>query len=245
MKNFLNHFFLSTRIRGAIFFIPFFLVVACAPTTTPVQGPDKAGFGLLKGAAVGAGSGAVTGAQLSSITGPGAVVGAGFGAATGFLKGALMDEQEEVTIEDEKILSRLESRLAAQQYLLIHYQDRERLKLNRDFFPANWFFEKGEMKIRVSARHLVAEIAKLSQVRNPASRILVTAYVTAPTHESEYSRTLAKRRSTTFARELIRQGVEPRRLVTRGIVMDEPILADPAYQANQYREAIELDFVDG
>ena len=57
----------------------------------PYPGPDKQGAGLVQGAAVGAGAGAVTGSQLAAGTGPGALVGAGVGAVAGSIQGFAKD----------------------------------------------------------------------------------------------------------------------------------------------------------
>ena len=221
-----------------------FAVLACTPfSTKPEPGPDKQASGTLLGAATGAGAGAVVGAQLSAGTGPGAWVGAGFGAIFGMLKGMGLDIIEEDEIAKEAQLAELRERAWAQGVLSEHYAQRIQMHPDRDIFPADWFFEGDKSELKLEAYALVGEIAKLQENRKPWSRILVAVYNKAP-KSSEYSRHLATTRAKAVALQMIRSGMEPRRVLAKGMSISEPVLIDPQDRDDRYNQAVEIIALD-
>ncbi len=215
------------------------LLVLCA-CTGPYPGPDKQGAGTLRGAATGAGAGAVAGFQLGAGTGPGAVVGAGVGAVAGGISGAVQDNLEESMMAIAAQTRKQREVSYAQDMLAEHLQRRLELHPTRDIFPADIFFNGGESKLRKSAEGLLKEIVRLNKNRLPWSRLAVASYVKSSEPESHYAHSLAADRALAISNFMIRAVVEPRRLVSRAVVLNEPLLIDPSDDPLRYNQAIEL-----
>jgi outer membrane protein OmpA-like peptidoglycan-associated protein len=130
-----------------------------------------------------------------------------------------------------------------QEVLAEHYARRLEIHPNRDIFPADWFFHGDSVKLKPEAYLLVSEIAKMQKQRVPWSRIVVAAYNTAPS-ESKYSEFLTKNRAKSIARQFITSGVEPRRVMTRALTLDAPVLVDPDDHPFRYKQAIEIIAID-
>lgn len=210
----------------------------------PRPGPDKQGAGMLAGAAVGAGAGAVTGFQLSAATGPGAAVGAGVGAVAGGLKGLVQDQVEEDMLKTSAELREQREIAAAQEILQDHYRRRMELHPTRDIYPAELFFDADQVHLKCSAHPLVREIAKLNRARYPWSRLVIATYTKSSDENSMYARHLAERRARELGDQFISAGIEPRRIETRSVIVSAPVLIDPADRPDRYNEAIELIPVD-
>lgn len=221
-------------------------LAACTPPfdSSPKPGPDKQGTGTWYGAAMGAGTGAVTGAQLSAGAGPGAVVGAGFGAIWGMIQGIGVDALEDDLMRREDEQQCLKERAWVQEVLAQHYSRRVALHPNRDLFPADLFFSGDSPKLKPRSDLLVREIARMTKGRMPWSRIMVVAYVTAPRDSSEYAQTLSGVRAQELALYFVKGGIEPRRVLAKGIVVKEPVVIDPLDAPGRYRQAIEIVALD-
>jgi len=193
---------------------------------------------------MGAGAGAVTGAQIASATGPGAFIGAGFGAVAGGVRGAMQDvmESQAEAIRDATEAER--ARAFAQERLAEHYQRRIDLHPTRDIFPADWFFYGDEARLRPEAMALVDEIARMNKERLPWSRLVITSYVKSSDRAALYSRSLAQHRAREIFNQFVRAGVEPRRLVAKGVILEDAILVDPEDVKDRYSQAIEIVLVD-
>ncbi|MCB0338063.1 MAG: OmpA family protein [Bdellovibrionales bacterium] len=206
----------------------------------PVPGPDKQGAGLVEGAVAGAGAGAIAGAQLSAATGPGAVVGAGFGAVAGSIKGAFADmtEQEQMELSDR---AQEQRELAiVHEILHDHYQRRIALHPTRDIFPADLFFFGDEVRLKPEARRLVFEIARMNKQRFPWSRIVIASYVRSSEEKSDYAKHIAERRARELTSYFVQSGIEPRRIVSRPVILSGPLLLDPEDSNDRYNQAIEF-----
>ena len=210
-------------------------------SSVPHPGPDKQGAGMLSGAAVGAGAGAVTGFQVSAGTGPGAFVGAGMGAVAGGLQGLADDMAEENMLKVAAQTRQERERALVHETLEDHYRRRMQLHPTRDIYPADLFFFGDETKLRSSAVPLIEEIARLNKQRLPWSRLEVIAYNRSNDGEKSYfARHLAEQRSRKLAAQFVRAGIEPRRIEARGVIVDAPLLIDPADRADRYNQAIEI-----
>jgi hypothetical protein len=224
----------ATFLASALFF-------SCAlPPAEPRPGPDKQGGGILYGAAVGAGSGAVTGAQISAGTGPGAWVGAGLGAVYGFFTGLGQDLVEEDQLRRREELQCLEQKAWVQEVISSHYQRRMALHPNRDIFPADLFFQGEGSDLKGPSVILARELGLLTQRRVPSSRILIASYVTGAGGESSYASYLSEKRAEELALKFVESGMEPRRLLVKGVVLAGPLLVDPYDSPGRYRQAIEI-----
>ncbi len=114
----------------------------------------------------------------------------------------------------------------------------------RDIYPADIFFRGDSAKMCPQGVAVVREIARLNEFRLPYSRIVVASYAKSSSPESTYLQHLTERRSREFVNQLVRAGVEPRRLETRAVVVDAPVLIDPRDDPTRYNQAIEIIPID-
>lgn len=202
--------------------------------------PEPLASSTFMGAATGAGAGAVTGFQLGAGTGPGAAVGAGFGAVLGAVNGMLSERLEYQMKLLEAETNKERERAYAHQIIKEQYERRLKLHPTRDFYPADLFFYGDEVTLRPKACLLLEEIAKLNKERLPWSRLVVANYVLSTDDDSTYAKYLSQKRSQVIINELVRLGIEGRRLVSRGVIVKEPVLLDPQDYPLRYSQAIEF-----
>jgi outer membrane protein OmpA-like peptidoglycan-associated protein len=221
------------------------VVVNIGCSSKPVPGPDKRFSGTAVGALEGAGAGAVMGFQMGVATGPGAAIGAGFGAAAGMIHGAIKDEIEDSEYETGRQIAFEQRRTVAQDALANHYKRRMALHPARDIYPADLFFSGDSAKLCSQGVSMIQEIARLNEYRLPYSRLVVAAYakgVGSP--DNTYIQHLTDRRSREFVNELIKAGIEPRRLETRSVIIEGPLVIDPKDNPTRYNQAIEIIPID-
>lgn len=233
--------FLYANCASVAFFALSFFTVSCAPSQ---PGPDRQFEGMASGIALGAGSGAVTGFQVSAATGPGAAVGAGFGAIAGAIGGAVRDSEEDRIAALSSATQKERERSSVHQILQDHYQKRIELHPTRDIYPADLFFVGDETRLCKMGKALVNEIAILNQQRMPSSRLALAVYVKSNDPNSDFARYLAEERARSFADQLERGGINPRRIETRPMIVDAPVLIDPLDDPGRYSQAIELILMD-
>jgi outer membrane protein OmpA-like peptidoglycan-associated protein len=214
-------------------------------SSQPVPGPDKRFSGGAVGAMEGAGAGAVMGFQMGLATGPGAAIGAGFGAAAGMIHGAVKDEIEDTEFEMGRKIAAAQRRTVAQDLLASHYRRRMALHPARDIYPADLFFSGDSAKLCAQGVSIIQEIAKLNEYRMPYSRLVVAAYAkSVGSPETTYTQHLTDRRSREIVNGLIKAGIEPRRLETRSVIIEAPLVIDPNDDPTRYNQAIEIIPVD-
>ncbi len=236
----------TTSPVSLLVFATAFTVVGCAG---PTPGPDKQFAGTMSGAMTGAGAGMVTGFQVGAGTGPGAAVGAGLGAVLGGVQGAVQDDFEEELMAAATDSEQARARVVAHEALADHYRRRSEVHPGRDIYPADQFFFGDEGRLTLAGRYLVDEIAELNRERLPYSRLVVRSYVKSvgnqdPTKNNDYAESLAKRRASAIVNRLTRAGLEPRRLVAEGMLIEAPLVLDPLDDPFRYNQAIELMPVD-
>ena len=229
-------------LRFGAFICTVTLISACA--SGPYPGPDKQFAGTLEGAITGAGAGAVTGFQVSAAAGPGAAIGAGMGALAGGVEGLAQDRAEDRLIELSAQTKKEREKSYAQEMLTEHFKKRAELHPSRDIYPADWFFCGDEVKLRAEADEIVRELANLHKQHRSWSRLVVAAYVKSVDAESTFARHLAESRSRTLVNYLVRAGLEPRRLQTRAVIIQQPLVIDPYDRADRYNQAIEIIALD-
>lgn len=234
---------LRKEINTAIFTtVLAFVFLGCS--AKPVSGPDKLFQGESIGALEGAGAGAVTGFQVGAGAGPGAAVGAGLGAVVGAIRGIAQDGIEETNLRLEKQVKEQRNVVVAQEKLSDHYKRRLELHPTRDIFPADLFFLGDSTKVCPSGVAIIREIAKMNHLRAPYSRLVVAAYVKSSETETPYATHLSEQRSRAIVDQLVRAGLEPRRLETRAVIVDAPVLIDPLDNPMRYNQAIEFIAAD-
>lgn len=242
-----GRFLLQVRSRGAYAVLVLGMCVAgCGSMagSEPAPGPDRQALGTLEGAATGAGAGAVTGFQLGAGTGPGALVGAGLGAVAGGIQGAVQDSLDEDLLRLSAQARAERERLYAQEVLQDEFKRRLALHPTREIYAADLFFRGDETTLRVSGRPIVRELAHLNKERASWSRLVVAAYVKASSPDSAFAQRLGERRARELVDEFVRGGLEPRRLETRVVVTNAPLLIDPLDRPERYSQAIELIALD-
>ena len=219
-------------------------VLSGCTANAPVAGPDKQAGGTIEGAITGAGAGAVTGFQISAATGPGAALGAGFGAVLGGVRGAVLDGEEERSLAIAAEAERERERIGAQRVLSGNLERRLNLHAGRDIYPADVFFGSGSVDLCPAGEALVTELARMLQDRLSWSRLSVVAYTVSRDKRSVYGNHLSQGRAITIVNELIRRGLEPRRLVASAKVVKNPILIDSTDHPARFSEAIEIVLLD-
>lgn len=221
-----------------------FALVSLGCASKPVPGPDKLGRDEGIGALEGAGAGMVVGAQVGAGTGPGAAIGAGFGAVAGAIQGLMKDSLEETEMKTEAEIKATRERIVAQDVLAQHYEMRMQMHPGRDIYPADVFFRGDSHKMCPQGIAVVKEIARMNEFRLPYSRLIVASYAKSRSPDSAYLSHLTERRAREFVNQLVRAGVEPRRLETRAVVVDAPVLIDPHDNPTRYNQAIEIIAID-
>jgi outer membrane protein OmpA-like peptidoglycan-associated protein len=206
--------------------------------------PDKYVKGLGMGAMQGAGSGAITGFQLGVGSGPGALVGAGIGALTGGIQGLVLDDIEKHYALLSHELADEKERLSALTTLKEHYKRRIELHPQRDIFPADFFFDTEDLKISKKGISILKELYCISAKKYPWSRYLIAVYVRSNDRDSYFAKKLAEERAKSLSNTLVRIGIQPRRIVTRAVIVDNPVLIDPYDNQSRYNQAIEFASLD-
>ena len=235
----------SSRITNLIIISAVIGLLNAGCSKRPVAGPDKMFSGAATGAVEGAGAGAVMGFQMGVATGPGAAIGAGFGAAAGAIHGMVRDSLEEEDIRRSHRIRREERRVIAQEVLAAHYRRRMAIHPARDIYPADLFFSGDSAELSNQGVSIIREIAQLNKKRLPYSRLVVASYAKSTADaENVYVRHLTDRRARKFVNELVKAGLEPRRLETRSVIVDAPVVLDPKDNPTRYNQAIELIQVD-
>jgi outer membrane protein OmpA-like peptidoglycan-associated protein len=186
----------------------------------------------------------VTGFHVAAATGPGAAIGAGFGAVAGAIQGAVKDSQEDRVGALARETEALRDRSLVQQTLQDQFQKRMELHPNRDIYPADLFFVGDETRLCSSGVALVAELAKLNLNRLAWSKLTIAVYVKSKDENSEYARYLAEERAKSLGDQLERNGINPRRIETRPMIVTAPVLIDPLDDPERYNQAVELILAD-
>jgi len=213
------------------------------------KGSDKQGGGTLQGAATGAVSGGITGAQFSSAAGPGIWIGAGLGAVAGAAQGMMADEIEEEQRELGKKIY-VEAEISKAQVMLTeHYKRRLEIHPTRDIYPADYFFRSDERELNKVSEALVLELARLNKDRLPWSRLRIINYVKSndvnlENYTEAYATQLALDRSKAIMNEFIKNGIDPRRIEARAMVVDMPLILDPNDDPARYNQAVEIIPID-
>lgn len=216
-------------------------LASCAPSNSQlIPGPDKQFSGQVQGALTGAGAGAATGFQVAAGTGPGALVGAGFGALAGGIHGALEDAHEETMIQLAAETLHQRRRADAQAVIENFYKKRLAMHPTRDIYPADLFFTADTAHLSQRGRMIVEELARLNKTRLPWSRFVIATYVKSADESSEFANYLAKKRAIELGDAFIKSGIEARRVETRPIVTNVPVLIDPEDKPLRYAQAVEL-----
>jgi outer membrane protein OmpA-like peptidoglycan-associated protein len=200
------------------------LALAC--TTNPYTGERQ-----IAKTASGAGIGALTGAAIGALAGTdnrgqGALIGAGAGAVAGGAVGGYMDVQE------KKLRERLQGSGVGVD------RDGDEIVLN---MPGNVTFASDSDQIQPSFWEVLSSVSLV--VKEYDKTALEIAGHTDGTGSDAYNDTLAERRAASVGQYLIGQGIDPRRIATRGYGKNEPIADNATASGRQKNRRVELRLV--
>jgi outer membrane protein OmpA-like peptidoglycan-associated protein len=181
-----------------------------------------------KGAAYGTGAGAATGAAIGAILGggegawKGAAVGAAVGGLGGTAVGYYMDKQAK---EMEEVLAR-QDRLE---------RDGESLRVS---LASDVMFESGSARLQPGAADKLAELARVLD-RYPRTRVDVVGHTDDRGTEA-VNQPLSERRAAAVADAMVRAGVEPRRISTRGLGESRPVAGNETATGRAMNRRVEV-----
>ncbi len=181
-----------------------------------------------KGAAYGTGAGAATGAAIGAVLGggEGAWKGAAIGAAVGGLSGAgigyYMDRQKK---EMEEVLAR-QDRVERDGEML-------RVALSSDVL-----FDSGSSHLKPGAEDKLREVASVLG-RYPRTRLEIVGH-TDNRGSAASNDTLSQRRANAVRDELVRDGVDPQRIITRGLGATRPVATNDTPEGRSQNRRVEI-----
>ena len=78
----------------------------------------------------------------------------------------------------------------------------------------------------------------------PWSRLVIAAYNTSTDPNSLYPRHITQKRAEAMALVFIKNGIDPRRIQTKSVVLNGPVLIDPYDNPARYNQAVEVIALD-
>lgn len=200
--------------------------LAFACTSNPYTGERQvaktasgAGIGALTGAAIGALAG-------SENRGQGALIGAGAGALAGGAVGGYMDVQEK----------KLRERLQGSGVGVTRYGDEIVLNM-----PGNVTFETDSDRIEPAFWEVLSSVSLV--VKEYDQTAIEIAGHTDSTGSDAHNDSLAQRRAASVGEYLIGQGIDPRRIDTRGYGKRQPVADNQTETGRQQNRRVEMRLV--
>lgn len=186
-----------------------------------------------KGALLGTGGGAALGAGIGALIGGGkgagigAAIGSAVGAGAGALIGKNMDKQQK----------ELEAQLA-QQAKVEQTTDSNGLQAIKVTFDGGILFPTGKYTLNP---HAQADLTKFATnlIENPNTDVLINGY-TDNTGSYQVNETLSNQRANSVRNYLINCGVNPSRLVARGIPMADYIASNDTPEGRALNRRVEI-----
>lgn len=181
-----------------------------------------------KGAVYGTGAGAATGAAIGGALGggegawKGAAVGAALGALGGGLIGHYMDNQAK---EMQKVVDR-QDRVE---------RDGETLRLS---LASDVLFDSGSATLQPGAEDKLRHVAEVLQ-RYPKTRVEIVGH-TDNRGTSASNEKLAERRARAVRDVLVRFGVDPTRIATRGAGETRPVATNDTLEGRAMNRRVEI-----
>ena len=182
-----------------------------------------------KGAAIGAGAGAAAGAIVGKLTGSvarGAIIGAAVGGAAGVIIGNQMDQQAkeiETTVPGATVTRVGEGMVVT--------------------FPAGVLFDFDRSDLRPVAADNLRKLAESLQ-KYSGENVLVVGH-TDNVGTTQYNQTLSEKRAQAAAAYLRQQGIDPARILTRGMGEGDPVASNDTPEGQQLNRRVELALYAG
>jgi outer membrane protein OmpA-like peptidoglycan-associated protein len=204
---------------------------------------DSTALGVLAGAAIGGGGGAIIGHQLS-YAGEGLGIGAGLGALAGLSTGSGLDSlQEEVGVERAR-LDRLEvandlntERLKRVQAYLDEGGSSEKLKIPQATYQV--FFGADVTSLRGGYLNLLESVAD-SVKRNPyLSQVIITGHSDSE-GGAEYAKKLSEERAASVADFFVNRGVSRDRLTIKSHGDEKPLAGNDSEHGRGLNRRVDI-----
>lgn len=212
----------TRHIAGSLAIACLLLLAACATTTDPYTGEERA-TQTSRGAAIGAGVGAVLGAVTGGDRLERAAIGAGIGALSGAAIGNYMDRQE----------AELRRQLEGTGVSVTRRGNEIILNM-----PGNVTFDLDSASLRSQFFEVLNSVAIV--LENYEKTVLVIDGHTDSTGSRSYNMELSQRRAESVGDYLIAQGVDPVRLATYGYGPDHPVASNENKSGRQANRRVEL-----
>lgn len=178
-----------------------------------------------KGAAIGAGAGAILGNVVAGKgdRAKGGLIGAAIGATVGGLVGRQMDQQE----------AQLRQQMAGTGVEVQRQGDTIRLQA-----PENITFDSGRADIRPQFRPVLTQLA--GSIRQYPGTVVQIEGHTDSTGSASFNQTLSENRAAAARSVLVQQGVEAERLVAVGYGATRPIADNMTPQGRAQNRRVEI-----
>jgi outer membrane protein OmpA-like peptidoglycan-associated protein len=216
---------LVTSRRGVACLAALVVALAGCQTVNPYTGEQQTSKAT-KGAAIGAGVGAVAGLLTKGDKLDNALIGAGVGALAGGGVGYYMDVQEK----------KLRDRLAGTGVSVTRNGDNITLNM-----PGNVTFATNSADLNAQFFPTLDAVATVLKEYNKT--VVEVAGHTDSTGSDEYNRQLSQRRAQTVAGYLTNRGVKQERLLTVGAGESYPVASNDTEQGRQLNRRVELTIV--
>jgi outer membrane protein OmpA-like peptidoglycan-associated protein len=213
---------LSKKISAPLAASLVFLAAACATTTDPYTGEERA-TRTSQGAAIGAGVGAVIGAITGGDRLERAAIGAGIGALSGAAIGNYMDRQE------------AELRRQLQGTGVSVTRRGNEIILN---MPGNVTFDVDSASLRPEFFEVLNSVVVV--LDEYEKTVLVIDGHTDSTGPRDYNMALSQRRAESVGDYLVAQDIDPVRLATYGYGPDHPVAGNDTQAGRQANRRVEL-----
>ncbi len=164
-------------------------------------------------------------------------------------------EQQLMNMDQQHAQVRLESREAQLQRSQAELQRREQeirqLRESLDAKPTergtlitfgDVLFDVNSAELKPSGRREIQKLADFLN-RHQGRQVMIEGY-TDSTGSAEHNQRLSERRAQAVERELIRMGVDPRRLVTRGYGQDFPVASNDSSSGRAMNRRVEVTIAD-
>lgn len=215
-------------------------VILTTSCTTPAPGPDKTIGGSIVNAAIGAGTGAIVGNQLS-YTGEGAVVGAGIGALSGAIQGLGIDQVESEMLEQEEQLASLKTQNLANSKSLAQIQGKLDRAMIRGLTGGVYqvFFDADETNLRSgTVSNLEAITSSIQQ--NPAAYVINVIGHSDDSGAPDYNARVAASRATTVAGYIASRGISHDQIKIASYGADRPIATNTTPVGRQLNRRVDI-----
>ncbi len=182
-----------------------------------------------RGAAIGAGAGAAAGAIVGRVTGNvarGAILGAAVGGAAGAIIGHQMDQQAreiEASVPGATVTRVGEGMVVT--------------------FPSGVLFDFDKAALRPVAEENLGKLAE-SLRKYPGENVLIVGH-TDNVGTASYNERLSQERAQSAAAYLRQQGIEPARIMTRGMGEGDPVASNETAEGRQLNRRVELALYAG